>query len=40
MNLLEMYKQLSNEEREELTKLIINNINEIEKKTGTVLLIT
>lgn len=40
MNLLEMYKQLSDEEREELIKLIIKNINEIQKKTGKVLIIT
>ena len=34
MNLLEMYKQLSEEEKEEFINLIIDEINKIQKEKG------
>lgn len=40
MNLLEMFKKLTDEEKEEFIALLINEINEKQKKEGQVLIIT
>ncbi len=39
MNLLEMYKQLNDEEKEEFIKSLIKDMNSIQKEAGQVLLI-
>lgn len=39
MNLLEMYKKLTQDEKEELINLIIQEINNYQKKSGKIILI-
>lgn len=39
MNLLEMYKKLTQDEKEELINLIIQEINNYQKKLGKIILI-
>lgn len=38
MNLLELYKQLSDDEKKEFVNLIIDDINRIQKEVGRILL--
>lgn len=39
MNFLEMYKELTDEERQEFIRLIIQEINNYQKKLGEIILI-
>lgn len=39
MNLLEMYEKLTQDEKEELINLIIQEINNYQKKIGKIILI-
>lgn len=40
MNLLEMFKELSEKDKEEFIKEIINGINKLEEKEEKILIIT